>query len=386
MIETPPPPPEVPYVTVIIGRNAPTRRSILITPPKGPFLDQPPSSQPSSSSQPPSRTSSSTTASSALPASTDGGEDATPDTTRPSSFESFKEDTVCDLQQETRCQSPEEGEDALMEQRLNVKFAPLPDVGPRKRRGAPLGVAARSRMVRRRRSRSVEGGASPQAVSSMWTEEEIEEQRARLARAWEKEREKRDYYNDVDENGDPVEDPITAFGRLVKVAGKQLWNKMASREAKESSRVVKDRKGKSTRKNSLNKKHPDSDDHPPQHRARSASAPPESDRISSPISDDNEETHDDTSQGSSEEVGPHEIPQENDPTTRKKVFPWSRTRLTKGLSPVLRSKSFTGGTPPATSKRSRSSDMDDVARTAQCLTQDEDKQESTAGLRRSMSI
>jgi len=230
----------------------------------------------------------------------------------------------------------------------------------------------------------MEGGVPPQAVASMWTEEEIEEQRVRLARAWEKECEKRDYYNDVDENGEPVEDPITAFGRFVKVAGKQLWNKVASREAKENSRLVKVRKGEASRKGTS--------DHPPQHRTRSASAPPESDRVCSPISgqppSDNEETHDDMSKGSSEEVGLDERPQENDPITRKKVFPWSRARITKGPSPVLRSKSFTG-TLSATSNRSKSSDVDNEVHATQCPTQDENKQESTAEaveLRRSMSI
>lgn len=154
--------------------------------------------------------------------------------TRPSSFDSSNEYSVCEQLQQ--------GEELSQEQRLNVKFAPLPDMGPRKKRSMPLGVAARSRMVRRRKTQGGEPGAQPRVVATpMWTDEEMEVQRHRLAKAWEKEREKRNYYPELDENGEPIEDPITALGKLVKVAGKQLWNKIGGREGKDEKVKVKAR-------------------------------------------------------------------------------------------------------------------------------------------------
>ncbi|CAA7270992.1 unnamed protein product [Cyclocybe aegerita] len=83
---------------------------------------------------------------------------------------------------------------------LNVRFAPLPELAPRKRRSAaPLGMAARGQLMRRRRGAyadnpnganqdgpGVNADGSPvmspaYAVSNpLWTDEEIEQQRRRL--------------------------------------------------------------------------------------------------------------------------------------------------------------------------------------------------------------
>jgi len=149
--------------------------------------------------------------------------------------------------------SSEQGGDekTLREQRLNVKFAPLPDLGPRRRRGMPLGVAARSRLVRRRRAAVLEGGPQQYPVSTpMWTDEEMEEQRQRLARAWEKEREGSGYYSDVDENGEPYDDPLAVIGKIMKDAGKQLWQKVAHREGKDKSAKGEDKEKKGKDKES----------------------------------------------------------------------------------------------------------------------------------------
>ncbi|KAM6500239.1 hypothetical protein JOM56_003253 [Amanita muscaria] len=220
-------PAEATCVAVIIGCNAPTSKSILISPSRTSS-----SSAPFPRSHPPSRASSTT--STTLPTLADGIETVTPAMTRPSSFDSSNEYSVCEQSQQ--------GEELSQEQRLNVKFAPLPDVGPRKKRSMPLGVAARSRMVRRRKTQGGEPGAQPRVVATpMWTDEEMEVQRHRLAKAWEKEREKRNYYPELDENGEPIEDPITALGKLVKVAGKQLWNKIGGREGKDEKVKVKAR-------------------------------------------------------------------------------------------------------------------------------------------------
>ncbi|KAK0463557.1 uncharacterized protein EV420DRAFT_1096369 [Desarmillaria tabescens] len=65
---------------------------------------------------------------------------------------------------------------------MNVKFAPLPEMAPRRRRStAPLGVAARSQLMRRRRGMY---GDEPPPVPSgngMWTETELEEHARRSA-------------------------------------------------------------------------------------------------------------------------------------------------------------------------------------------------------------
>ncbi|KAG8217785.1 hypothetical protein J3R82DRAFT_5947 [Butyriboletus roseoflavus] len=84
-----------------------------------------------------------------------------------------------------------------------VKFAPLPQTGPRRKRSlAPLGVPARSR---RRRAIQQEGG------SLLWSV-------------------------DPDVPEEDMEDPIVAFAKFVKRTGKTLWrrvrqsNKAASQE------------------------------------------------------------------------------------------------------------------------------------------------------------
>ncbi|KAK7038210.1 hypothetical protein R3P38DRAFT_2696807 [Favolaschia claudopus] len=100
---------------------------------------------------------------------------------------------------------------------LNVKFAPLPQLAPRKRRStAPMGIASRGAVMRRRRAGTpgfdMNGDPLP-PVPPMWTAEEMQQHADRIH---------------AERNGlsppvrDNVEDP---FLKMVKGAGK-LWRKV----------------------------------------------------------------------------------------------------------------------------------------------------------------
>ncbi|KAF8808972.1 hypothetical protein BYT27DRAFT_7254863 [Phlegmacium glaucopus] len=137
---------------------------------------------------------------------------------------------------------------------LNVKFAPLPELLPRKRRSTvPLGMAARGQ-ARRRRSGYKDRNAPP-----MWTaggseeyrrqQEELAARHARFAAyaayaaAREEERDDDDDDDDIDwhrqrrrrgrkkgKNVDEVDDPLLVIGRMVKVAGRTLWKRVSHKD------------------------------------------------------------------------------------------------------------------------------------------------------------
>jgi len=132
-----------------------------------------------------------------------------------------------------------------------VKFAPLPTIGPRKRKSnQPLGMAARAQLMRKRRGRQRQEGGLVISASPMWTSAELEEQRLRIEsmaarhaefQARENAREVSRHCVDVRDDEperrrsleeSAVEDPILVFGKIVKVAGKTLWKRMSkSKEA-----------------------------------------------------------------------------------------------------------------------------------------------------------
>ncbi|KAI3603428.1 hypothetical protein WG66_014323 [Moniliophthora roreri] len=121
---------------------------------------------------------------------------------------------------------------------LNVKFAPLPQLAPRKRKSnTPLGVAARGQMMRQRRARMmgenpdahpqpngnvVIGGRRVVGGGAMWTEDEMDAHANRIAAAEARHRamNSNEY---LDEDGEEMEDPFVALGRMVKGA----WKKMS---------------------------------------------------------------------------------------------------------------------------------------------------------------
>ncbi|KIK06144.1 hypothetical protein K443DRAFT_674703 [Laccaria amethystina LaAM-08-1] len=119
---------------------------------------------------------------------------------------------------------------------LTIKFAPLPELAPRKRRStAPLGMAARTQLTRRRRAGAPHAHSrSPTTMTTtaagesvvahpMWTEEEMEEHKRRQV-------EQHRLRVMKEEGGEGVDDPLLVLGRLVKGAGKQLWRKVSHRD------------------------------------------------------------------------------------------------------------------------------------------------------------
>ncbi|KAJ7029348.1 hypothetical protein C8F04DRAFT_42124 [Mycena alexandri] len=101
---------------------------------------------------------------------------------------------------------------------LNVKFAPLPQIAPRKRRStAPLGIASRGAMMRRRRAGmpGYDMNGDPLPPTPMWTDEEVQ----RHTQAIIAERSGQTPPRDID-------DPFMTLGRIMKGAGKQFWRKV----------------------------------------------------------------------------------------------------------------------------------------------------------------
>lgn len=129
---------------------------------------------------------------------------------------------------------------------LNVKFAPLPQLSPRKRRSSvPLGMAGRGQLLSHRSGRK--GGNAP----PMWTDEGPEEYRlqqeelaARQARSAayaayaaarqeeEEEDDSESKYGRRKKNGEQVgeDDRFLVLGRIVKGASKTLWKRVSNKD------------------------------------------------------------------------------------------------------------------------------------------------------------
>ncbi|KAG6817772.1 hypothetical protein H0H87_003180 [Tephrocybe sp. NHM501043] len=122
-----------------------------------------------------------------------------------------------------------------LDERPNVKFAPLPELGPRKRRGGPLGIAARTQMVARRRMQRM-AYVDAYQNNPMWTEEELEQQRVFAMNQGRLRHAQHHLLAEEDEEG--ADDPFLALGRMVKGAGKSLWRKVSNQEL--SKQVKKD--------------------------------------------------------------------------------------------------------------------------------------------------
>ncbi|KAJ7286415.1 hypothetical protein C8J57DRAFT_1287583, partial [Mycena rebaudengoi] len=107
---------------------------------------------------------------------------------------------------------------------LNVRFAPLPELAPRKRRSTtPLGIASRAQMMRRRRAGmpgyDMDGAPLP-PTPPIWAEDEIDRHTERvLAERQDKPPRERD-----------IDDPFLTLGKMVKGASKQLWYKINNKK------------------------------------------------------------------------------------------------------------------------------------------------------------
>jgi hypothetical protein len=141
-----------------------------------------------------------------------------------------------------------------------VKFAPLPAIGPRKRRSnQPLGMAARAQLVGRKRDKQGQNGELVLSTNPMWTSAELEEQRSRIEvmAARHAEFQARENAQEVSRQCDEVdathpdrsdvsdfgvEDPILVIGKIVKVAGKTLWNRMSGSKSEASLAISQERR------------------------------------------------------------------------------------------------------------------------------------------------
>ncbi|KAJ7633040.1 hypothetical protein FB45DRAFT_914218 [Roridomyces roridus] len=105
---------------------------------------------------------------------------------------------------------------------LNVKFAPLPQLAPRKRRSTtPLGVASRGAIMRRRRAGTpgFDMNGDPiqlPPVPPVWTQEEIERHTQRIMA------ERNGLGRMTAAHGNEVDDPFSSLGRFVK----GVWRKV----------------------------------------------------------------------------------------------------------------------------------------------------------------
>ncbi|KAF9495829.1 hypothetical protein BDN71DRAFT_816246 [Pleurotus eryngii] len=122
---------------------------------------------------------------------------------------------------------------------LSVKFAPLPDLSKRKKKyHHPLGVSARSDIMRRRRAAAEGNDYSYRDMANNSTDQQ---QQQPSTPAWSDEdahveeryrgrhRPSRRRNAMGDEEDELPEDPLITLGRMVKGASKSLWRKVANK-------------------------------------------------------------------------------------------------------------------------------------------------------------
>ncbi|KAG7092904.1 hypothetical protein E1B28_009210 [Marasmius oreades] len=118
---------------------------------------------------------------------------------------------------------------------LNVKFAPLPQLAPRRRKSnVPLGVAARGQIMRKRRQMMMNGDyqyRGPVQVQPNLYGDIVEAEENELAAAQARARHPGGY--GVDEDGEEMEDPFVAIGRMFKGAWKKMRDKGKNGKEKE---------------------------------------------------------------------------------------------------------------------------------------------------------
>lgn len=121
------------------------------------------------------------------------------------------------------CQPPSEGRSLQssislpnMPAAVNVKFAPLPKIGPRDIRSTrPLGVAARSRMLQQKRENRMQGvQRHPRDLDDRQMDfipDEVQE-----------------------------EDPLEVLGRFIAAKSKSLWRRVSSKEKQSGKEETED--------------------------------------------------------------------------------------------------------------------------------------------------
>jgi hypothetical protein len=139
----------------------------------------------------------------------------------------------------------------------SIKFAPLPEIGPRKRRyHQPLGVAARSQLMRHRRGIVERQHRKSVALAEpMQTREEMEEHRLRVevlaARhaQFQASANAQEVISQITEDGDDeettrtvrtqdVDDPLLVLGKMIKDARKAIWRNLSKEKAEDEGRQM----------------------------------------------------------------------------------------------------------------------------------------------------
>ncbi|KAF8969558.1 hypothetical protein BDZ97DRAFT_206001 [Flammula alnicola] len=138
--------------------------------------------------------------------------------------------------------------------KVSVKFAPLPELAPRRRRSTvPLGMAARAQLVRKRKAyhtdqQQQQRSASPDTV--IMSPEEFEQERLRqeaiaaqyaqfqgsahalAARETEAEQAEEEFHGAERARGtDEIEDPFLALGKVVKGVSRTFWRRVSHKDA-----------------------------------------------------------------------------------------------------------------------------------------------------------
>ncbi|KAF9261411.1 hypothetical protein L218DRAFT_946029 [Marasmius fiardii PR-910] len=126
---------------------------------------------------------------------------------------------------------------------LNVKFAPLPELAPRRRKSnVPLGVAARGQMMRKRRQMMMNANGdyshNYQYQLRIQSQQQhhgdvVDAEQSELAAAQARARHPGGY--GVDEDGEEMEDPFVVLGRMFKGAWKSMRGKGKAGKEKEGS-------------------------------------------------------------------------------------------------------------------------------------------------------
>ncbi len=138
----------------------------------------------------------------------------------------------------------------------SIKFAPLPEIGPRKRRyHQPLGVAARSQLMRHRRGLERQHGRLVALAEPMRTREEMEEHRLRVevlaARhaQFQASANAQEVILQITEDDDDeemtrmtrtqdVDDPLLVLGKMFKDARKTIWRNISKEKAEDEGRQM----------------------------------------------------------------------------------------------------------------------------------------------------
>lgn len=110
---------------------------------------------------------------------------------------------------------------------LNVKFAPLPTLAPRKRRSTvPLGIAARGQLMRRQQQEYNTDGTAAAYQTSIWTDPEVLPVPPQAKTT------------SVTPSKSSEDESRSTLGKVVKGASKTLWRRVSNKRLRASEKSV----------------------------------------------------------------------------------------------------------------------------------------------------